>query len=147
MATHISPSISRSKGSHTMKLGQLIEHNIWTLFLKNHTQNVVEKLYPDNFLKSQNWPYLQINSLKFYAVCFGGYRNVLKLSCRLLAFTSYIKLFFSSLILIFEEKYFSRHILLTDQIALSGCLYSWDIEQYVRCNCLLTTLWRHKFWN
>ena len=63
-----------------------------------------------------------------------GYRNILKLSCRPLAFTSY-KAFLKnkkrsgtcapSLIfcMIFEEKYFSRYILLTDQISLSGCLY------------------------
>ena len=24
---------------------------------------------------------------------------------------------------------------------------SWDIGQYMYCNCLLTRLWRHKFWN
>ena len=24
---------------------------------------------------------------------------------------------------------------------------SWDIRQYVYCNCLLTRLWHHKFWN
>ena len=24
---------------------------------------------------------------------------------------------------------------------------SWDIGQYVYCNCLLTRLWRYKFWN
>ena len=24
---------------------------------------------------------------------------------------------------------------------------SWDIGQYVYCNCLLTRLWRHKLWN
>ena len=35
---------------------------------------------------------------------------------------------------------------------LTKCEYlvaitSWDIEQYVYCNCLLTRLWRHKFWN
>ena len=24
---------------------------------------------------------------------------------------------------------------------------SWDIRKYVYCNCLLTTLWRQKFWN
>ena len=28
------------------------------LFLKNHAQNVVEKLLPDLFLKNQNWAYL-----------------------------------------------------------------------------------------
>ena len=39
-------------------------------FLKNHTQNVMEKLVPVPFLKNQNWPYFWINSLKFYTVCF-----------------------------------------------------------------------------
>ena len=29
--------------------------------LKNHTQNVVEKLFPDHFLKNQNWAYIWIN--------------------------------------------------------------------------------------
>ena len=34
---------------------------------------------------------------------------------------------------------------------LTKCEYlvaitSWDIEQYVYCNCLLTRLWRHKLW-
>ena len=31
---------------------------------------MVEKLFPDPFLKNQNWVYLWINSLKFYALCF-----------------------------------------------------------------------------
>ena len=26
-------------------------------------------------------------------------------------------------------------------------LYSWDVAQYVYCNCSLTRLWRHKFRN
>ena len=64
------------------------------LSLKNHLQNVVEKLSPDTFLKTQNWAYLWINSLKLYTVCFHcmpswGYRNILKLSCRPITFTSY----------------------------------------------------------
>ena len=37
-----------------MKFGQLKEYNMRNIFLKNHTQNVVEKLFPDSFLKSQN---------------------------------------------------------------------------------------------
>ena len=36
-----------------MKFGQLIEYNL-TFFLKDHTQNVVEKLFPDLSLKNQN---------------------------------------------------------------------------------------------
>ena len=35
------------------------------IFLKNHAQNVVEKLVPDPFLKNQNLPYSWIKSLKF----------------------------------------------------------------------------------
>ena len=40
------PNILRSKGNQTMKMGQLIEYKIRNIFLKNHTQNVVEKLVP-----------------------------------------------------------------------------------------------------
>ena len=36
------------------------------IFLKNHAQNVAEKLVPDPFLKNQNLVYLWIKSLKFY---------------------------------------------------------------------------------
>ena len=35
-----------------MKFGQLIEYNIETFFLKNHTQNLVEKLVPHLFLEN-----------------------------------------------------------------------------------------------
>ena len=46
MAIYIFPNISRSKGNQAIKFGQLIEYNIGTFLLKNHTQNVVEKLFP-----------------------------------------------------------------------------------------------------
>ena len=39
------------------------------IFLENHTK-MVEKLFPDIFLKNQNVAYLWINSLKLYTVCF-----------------------------------------------------------------------------
>ena len=35
-----------------MKFGQLIECNMKNIFLKNHTQNVVEKQVPDPFQKN-----------------------------------------------------------------------------------------------
>ena len=38
--------------------------------MKNHTRNVVEKLFPDSFLKIKTWAYLWINSPKFYTICF-----------------------------------------------------------------------------
>ena len=37
-----------------MKLGQLIEYSMRNIFLKNNTQNMVEKLFPDPLLKNQN---------------------------------------------------------------------------------------------
>ena len=54
IAIHILTNISRSKGNQTMKFGQLIEYDMRTIFLENHSQNVVEKLFPDPFLKNQN---------------------------------------------------------------------------------------------
>ena len=53
-----------------MKFGQLIEYKTETFFMKDHRQDVVEKLFPDPFLKNQNWACLWINSLKFYTICF-----------------------------------------------------------------------------
>ena len=53
MAIHNLPNISRSKGIQRVKFGQLIEYDIRNSFLKNNTQNVVEKLFPDLFLKNQ----------------------------------------------------------------------------------------------
>ena len=41
-----------------MKPGQVIEYNMRNILLKNYTQNVVEKLFPDIFLNSQNGVYL-----------------------------------------------------------------------------------------
>ena len=65
IAIHIMPNISRSKGSQTMKYGQLIEYNKRNIFLKNHTQNVVEKLFHDPFINHQHWTDLWINTLKY----------------------------------------------------------------------------------
>ena len=40
-------------------------------FFKAHAENgVVEILSPDPFRRNQNWPYLRINSIKFYTACF-----------------------------------------------------------------------------
>ena len=148
-----------------MKFGQLIEYNMRNIFFKNHTQNVVDKLFPDPFLKNKNWSYLWMNSLTFYRVCFYCIWScrlsiyVLKLSCAPLTFTSIITFLksknrsgtslpasYSAWFL--KSKYLSCYILLTDKISLSGCYYFvryWAICD-VECNCLLTRLWR-RFWN
>ena len=39
-------------------------------FKKNHTQNAMEILFADPFLKNQKGAYLGINILKFNAACF-----------------------------------------------------------------------------
>ena len=55
--------MSRSKGNQTIKFGQLIEYNIRNIYLKNYTQNVVEKVLPDPFLFKKKIEYLWINCL------------------------------------------------------------------------------------
>ena len=49
IAMHMLSEISISKGNQKMKFGQLIEYDI-----RNNTQNVAEKLFPDSFLINQN---------------------------------------------------------------------------------------------
>ena len=44
----------RSKDNQAMKFSQLIDYNMGTFFLKNHMQNVVEKLVSGPFQKNQN---------------------------------------------------------------------------------------------
>ena len=53
MPIHILTNTSRNKGNQAMKFGQLIEHNMRNIFLKNYTQNVAEILFADHFLKYQ----------------------------------------------------------------------------------------------
>ena len=45
IAIHILPSISRSKDNQAMKFDQLKEYTIRNIFLENHTQSGVEKLF------------------------------------------------------------------------------------------------------
>ena len=51
IAIHILPNICRSKGNSHWNL--VSQYNLtWeTFFLKNHAQNIVEKLFPDPFLQ------------------------------------------------------------------------------------------------
>ena len=57
------------KSKQSMKLVQLIEYTSETFFLKNHTQNVVEKLAKPSSKKSK-LSIFWINSVKFYTVYF-----------------------------------------------------------------------------
>ena len=47
-------NISRSKDNPAMKFGQLSSYNMRNIYLKNRTKNIVEKLVPDPFIKSQH---------------------------------------------------------------------------------------------
>ena len=62
-------NISRSKANQTKKFGQLIEYRLRNIFVKSHTQHVVEKLFTYPFLKNQNRTYL-LNFMQFvFNVC------------------------------------------------------------------------------
>ena len=139
IAKHILPNISRSKGNHTMKFFQLIEHNMINTFLNNHTQNVVRKPLLNLFKKSKLSISLDqcckvLKQFVFIVCQVEGYRFILKLSCKPLAFPSY-KAFLKKqkevwnqspyhiFCLIFKEKYFLQYIPLSDQILFSGFLY------------------------
>ena len=50
----------------------------------------------------------------------------------------------------FLQKFWRKILVIFYQLTKFDCLVaitSWDIRQYVYFNCLLTRLWRHKFWN
>ena len=56
-----------------MIFGQLIK--VWHekyICLENNRENAMEILFPDSFLKHQNWAYLRINILKIHTACFSG---------------------------------------------------------------------------
>ena len=54
IAIHILTNILRSKTNQAVNPGQFIEYNLQNIFLENHAQNVMQKLFPDPFLKNKN---------------------------------------------------------------------------------------------
>ena len=90
---HILPNISPRKDNETMKFGQLITYNMRNFFLKNHTENVVGKLFLNSSKKSNlSIPLDQYSSKVLYRLflLYAKLRTIeiatLKLSCRSLAF-------------------------------------------------------------
>ena len=65
IAIHILPNISRSKGNQAMKFGQLIEHNLRSIFVEKSYTKYAGGTLPRPYLKNQNWAYLWINGVKF----------------------------------------------------------------------------------
>ena len=84
---HVLPDISRNKGNQIIKCVQLTEYSMKIIFfLKNHEQNMVEKLFPDPF---ENIKIEHISGsaaiifIQFgFTVCPNRvYQNILKLRC------------------------------------------------------------------
>ena len=107
------------------------------MFLKNHTQNAMEIIFPYPFLKNQNWPYLWISILKFHTACFHGMpswglsehiETKLQTTCFYLISSFFKKTKGLELVSLshflhdFWKKYLACYILLPGQISLSGCL-------------------------
>ena len=56
-----------------MKFGQSVEHNMRNIFfLKNHTQNAMETLFPDPFLKKSKLSISLDQYSKVHIACFYG---------------------------------------------------------------------------
>ena len=134
-----------------MTFGQLIKRNRGNIFLEKSYIKCDGDATPRS--KTERISDQEYYVLQFvFTVCqVEVFWNTLKLSCRPLAFTS-SKAFLknkkrsgtslpASFFAWFLKKNKSCYILLPDQISWSGCLYLWDIWQYVHCNCLLTWLW------
>ena len=141
IAIHILPSISESKDSQTMKLGQLIEYNKRGTFFKNYAENEAGRLVWDLFLffwKSLIWGESKWSAAKFryISIALNLQYNESKLY-KTLDYWSRDMLNFNfsekGLGLVspphfvndFWKKCFSCYLLLIYQISLSDCLYFW----------------------
>ena len=76
-------NILRSKENQKKKFGQLIEHNMETIFLEKSFSKCGEGTIPGPFSKKSKLNISWINSLKFHTVCFycvpsGGLSNYIK---------------------------------------------------------------------
>ena len=146
-----------------MKLGQLIEYSMRNNFHKeSFTKYCGETIPRHPYPKNQNWAYLWIKCLKFYAVyfyCFPSWGLLEYIKTKLKTTWFYlIQSFFNKqkeawnwspchvFCIIFEVKYSS--CLLSDQIPWSDCLY---LVRYSAISVLQLfvnqSLRRHKFWN
>ena len=82
---HILPNILRSKGNQTIKFGQLIECNMRNIFLEKSYTKCGGETSPRPFSEKLKLLY----TVCFYCMASWGYGNILKLTCRPLAFTLY----------------------------------------------------------
>ena len=144
---HTLLNISRSKGNQTMKFDQLVdEQNEQHCFLKNHTKmlwrNYSETVLSKIKIEHSSWLMVQSFTQFILIVCqVTDYLNILKLSCRLLAFTSY-KTFLKNkksvtLLALFSAQFLKNNIshVILYQLTKFNCLVAFtsrDIGQLVR---------------
>ena len=159
---HIFIDIWRSKCNQTMKFGQLIEFNMRNIFLEKSYTKCNGETIPRPFFKNSKLS-ISLDQLLKVLYSFLLYAKlmtikILKLGCRPLGFTSYNaflknkKRSWTSLPASFSTWFLKKNISLVTFYYMTEfhCLLIftlWDIGQYVYCNCLLTRLWRHAFWN
>ena len=124
--------------------------------------NVVEKLFPDIFLINQNWAYLWGHIVKFYKFCFNclpswGLSGSIKIKLQSICFYLKLNIFkkqkwpWISLLASFSAWFLKKNISLVIFYYLTKfqcpvAFTLWDIGDYIYWNCLLTSLWRQKFW-
>ena len=73
-----------------MKFGQLIESNMRNIFLEKSYTECGEKTSPRSFSENSCGSIVESFIQFVFIICqVEGYRNILKLSCRPLAFTPY----------------------------------------------------------
>ena len=135
--------------------------NIFLIF-SHYTKCVLETSFRTSFWKTKIEHISESIVLSFIQFVFiicqvEGDWNVLKRNCKPLALTSYIKLFYKikrclELLSLphFVHDFWRKIFVTLYSISWPNFIAwfpSWDIGQNLYCNCLLTRLWRHKFWN
>ena len=134
-----------------MKFGWLIEYNMRNIFIKKLYTKCGGETIPRFFFKK-----IKIENISFLCQV-EDYWNMLKLSCRPLAFTSY-KAFLknkrsgTSFLASFSAWFLKKSISLVifhylTKFHCPAAFTLWDNVQYEYCNCLLTSLSLHKFSN
>ena len=148
-----------------MKLGQLLEYNMRNIFIKkSYTQCAGETIPRPNLFKKMKIKCISGSIVQsfiqfVFIICqVEDYWNILKLSSKPFAFTS-DKAFSKNkkrsgtgIPASFSAWFSMKNISIVRLYELTKFDFlvtfnSWDIEQYVYSNFLLTRLWRHEFRN
>ena len=139
-----------------MEFRELIEYRMRNIFHEKSYTKCDREAFPRPFSKKSKLTislnqHSKVLHIFFYCLPNWDYWKWLKLRCRPLAFTSYIaysknkKRSGTSLSALFSAWFLKKNIsvVIFYHLADFQCLVvftSWDIRQYVYCNCLLTRL-------